>query len=292
MRRDRGSVVGFAIRECSIMTSSEWLTTITPNTGASASVREMWQERELLAYLAYRDISVRYKQTMLGAAWAFLQPLLTAVIFSIFFGRLAAMPSDGVPYSLFSYAGLLIWTFFSSSVSQGALSLVNSTSLFTKVYFPRLFIPLACIATAAVDFAIASIPLVAMMVWHRWVPPVQIVVLPLVVAFAVVVAVGISLFLSAVAVRYRDVRYVVPFGLQLMLFLSPVAYPASLVPERWRPLWALNPMAGVIEAFRWSVLGTPLEWPVLIPGVMVGGLVLWAGISYFRRVESSFADVA
>lgn len=274
------------------MTSGEWLTTITPATGASASVREMWQERELFAYLAYRDISVRYKQTMLGAAWAFLQPLLTALIFSIFFGQLAKMPSDGVPYSLFSYAGLLIWTFFASSVSQGSLSLVNSTSLFTKVYFPRLFIPLACIATAGLDFLIAAIPLAGMMAWHGWSPPVQIVFLPLVLAGAVIVAVGVSVFLAAVAVRFRDVRYVVPFALQLLLFLSPIAYPASIVPDRWRWLWACNPMVGVVEAIRWAVLGTPLEPAVVLPGAIVGAFAFWAGLSYFRKVESSFADVA
>jgi lipopolysaccharide transport system permease protein len=274
------------------MTSGEWLTTITPNTGASASVREMWQERELLAFLTLRDISVRYKQTVLGAAWAFLQPLLTAAVFSVFFGRLAKMPSDGIPYPLFSYAGLLIWTFFSSSVSQGAMSLVNSTSLFTKVYFPRLFIPLACIATAGLDFFIATIPLLAMMAWHGWLPPVQIVLLPAAIAFALMVAVGVSVLLAALAVRFRDIRYVVPFGLQLLLFLSPIAYPASIVPDPWRWLWACNPMAGVVEAFRWCVLGTPLELAVLLPGVIVGVITFWAGLAYFRKVESSFADVA
>lgn len=252
----------------------------------------MWHERELLAFLVYRDISVRYKQTILGAAWAFLQPLLTAVVFSIFFGRLASMPSDGVPYSLFSYSGLLIWTFFSSSVSQGAMSLVNSTSLFTKVYFPRLFIPLACVATAGLDLMIAAIPLVAMMAWQGWAPPPSLVFLPAVLMFALVVAVGVSVFLSAVAVRFRDVRYVVPFGLQLLLFLSPIAYPASIVPDRWRWLWALNPMVGVVESFRWCVLGTSLDGRIVLPGIAIGGLGLWAGLAYFRRVESSFADVA
>jgi lipopolysaccharide transport system permease protein len=270
----------------------EWLTTITPATGASASLLEMWHERELLAFLALRDVSVRYKQTILGAAWAFLQPLLTAVVFSVFFGRLAKMPSDGVPYELFSYAGLLIWTFFSSSVSQGSLSLVNSVSLFTKVFFPRMFIPLACIATAGLDFLIAAVPLAAMMAWYGWSPPVQIVLLPVVLAFAVVVATGVSVFLAAVAVRFRDVRYAVPFGLQLMLFLSPIAYPASIVPAGWRWLWACNPMVGVVEAFRWAVLGTPVEPAVILPGVVVGALVFWAGLNYFRTVESSFADVA
>jgi lipopolysaccharide transport system permease protein len=274
------------------MTSGEWLTTITPSTGASASVREMWHERELLAFLTLRDISVRYKQTILGAAWAFLQPLLTAAVFSVFFGRLANMPSDGIPYSLFSYGGLLIWTFFSSSVSQGAFSLVNSTSLFTKVYFPRLFIPLACIATAGLDLLIAAIPLVAMMAWHGWLPPVQIVLLPAVVAFALMVATGVTVFLAALAVRFRDVRYVVPFGLQLLLFLSPIAYPASIVPNHWRWLWACNPMVGVVEAFRWCVLGSPLEAAVVLPGFVTGAAVFFAGLAYFRRVESSFADVA
>jgi lipopolysaccharide transport system permease protein len=274
------------------MRSGEGLTTITPSAGASASVREMWQERELLAFLTLRDISVRYKQTVLGAAWAFLQPLLTAAVFSIFFGQLAKMPSDGVPYPLFSYAGLLIWTFFSSSVSQGSMSLVNSTSLFTKVYFPRLFIPLACIATAGLDFLVATIPLGAMMAWHGWLPPVRIVFLPAAIAFAVMVAAGMSVLLAALAVRFRDVRYVVPFGLQMLLFLSPIAYPASIVPDRWRWLWACNPMVGVVEAFRWCVLGTPLEPTVVLPGVIVGVIAFWAGFAYFRKVESSFADVA
>ncbi len=267
-------------------------TVITPSSGNAPSLADMWEQRELLYYLALRDVSVRYKQTSLGVAWAFLQPLLPAVVFTVFFGNLAKMPSEGVPYTLFSFAGLLPWTFFSSGVSQAATSLVNSTTLFTKVYFPRVFIPMASIVTAGFDALVSSLILVALMAYYRTAPSANIVFLPLVALIAATFTVGSGAFLSAFAIRYRDVRYIIPFLIQMLLFLCPVAYPASLVPERWRWLWALNPMVAAVEGFRWAVLGTPIDLRTMAIGAVTAIAVLVAGVRYFQRVESTFADIA
>lgn len=274
----------------------DWLTShvtvITPSAGNAPGLADMWDQRELLYYLALRDVSVRYKQTALGVAWAFLQPVLPAIVFTVFFGNLAKMPSDGIPYTLFSFAGLLPWTFFSSGVSQAATSLVNSTNLFTKVYFPRVFIPLASIVTAGFDALVSSSVLVALMLYFRVPPSPNVLFLPLVIAIAVAFTVGSSAFLSAFAIRYRDVRYIIPFMIQMLLFLCPVAYPASIVPEKWRMLWAINPMVAAVEGFRWSILGTPLDLRTMLVGGITAALVLVLGVKYFQRVESTFADVA
>jgi len=235
---------------------------------------------------------VRYKQTVLGIAWAFLQPVLPAIVFTVFFGNLAKMPSEGIPYALFSFAGLLPWTFFSSGVSQAATSLVNSTNLFTKVYFPRVFIPLASIVTAGFDALVSSLVLVALMLYFRVPPSANMLFLPLVLAIAVAFTIGTSAFLSAFAIRYRDVRYIIPFMIQMLLFLCPVAYPASIVPEKWRLLWAINPMVAAVEGFRWSILGTPLDLRTMLIGGITAPLVLVLGVKYFQKVESTFADVA
>ena len=267
-------------------------TVITPSAGNAPGLADMWDQRELLYYLALRDVSVRYKQTVLGIAWAFLQPVLPAIVFTVFFGNLAKMPSEGIPYALFSFAGLLPWTFFSSGVSQAATSLVNSTNLFTKVYFPRVFIPLASIVTAGFDALVSSLVLVALMLYFRVPPSANMLFLPLVLAIAVGFTIGTSAFLSAFAIRYRDVRYIIPFMIQMLLFLCPVAYPASIVPEKWRLLWAINPMVAAVEGFRWSILGTPLDLRTMLIGGITAPLVLVLGVKYFQKVESTFADVA
>lgn len=267
-------------------------TVITPSAGNAPGLADMWDQRELLYYLALRDVSVRYKQTALGIAWAFLQPVLPAIVFTVFFGNLAKMPSEGIPYTLFSFAGLLPWTFFSSGVSQAATSLVNSTNLFTKVYFPRVFIPLASIVTAGFDALVSSSVLVALMLYFRVPPSANVVFLPIVIAIAVAFTIGASAFLSAFAIRYRDVRYIIPFMIQMLLFLCPVAYPASIVPEKWRILWAINPMVAAVEGFRWSILGTPLDLRTMLIGGIAAALVLVLGVKYFQKVESTFADVA
>ena len=267
-------------------------TVITPSAGNAPGLADMWDQRELLYYLALRDVSVRYKQTALGIAWAFLQPVLPAIVFTVFFGNLAKMPSEGIPYTLFSFAGLLPWTFFSSGVSQAATSLVNSTNLFTKVYFPRVFIPLASIVTAGFDALVSSSVLVALMFYFRVTPSANMLFLPLVIAIAVAFTVGSSAFLSAFAIRYRDVRYIIPFMIQMLLFLCPVAYPASIVPEKWRMLLAINPMVAAVEGFRWSILGTPLDLRAMLIGAIVAAVVLVLGVKYFQKVESTFADVA
>ena len=267
-------------------------TVITPSAGNAPGLADMWDQRELLYYLALRDVSVRYKQTVLGIAWAFLQPVLPAIVFTVFFGNLAKMPSEGIPYALFSFAGLLPWTFFSSGVSQAATSLVNSTNLFTKVYFPRVFIPLASIVTAGFDALVSSLVLVALMLYFRVPPSANMLFLPLVLAIAVAFTIGTSACLSAFAIRYRDVRYIIPFMIQMLLFLCPVAYPASIVPEKWRLLWAINPMVAAVEGFRWSILGTPLDLRTMLIGGITAPLVLVLGVKYFQKVESTFADVA
>ena len=267
-------------------------TVITPSAGNAPGLADMWDQRELLYYLALRDVSVRYKQTVLGIAWAFLQPVLPAIVFTVFFGNLAKMPSEGIPYALFSFTGLLPWTFFSSGVSQAATSLVNSTNLFTKVYFPRVFIPLASIVTAGFDALVSSLVLVALMLYFRVPPSANMLFLPLVIAIAVAFTIGSSAFLSAFAIRYRDVRYIIPFMIQMLLFLCPVAYPGSIVPEKWRLLWAINPMVAAVEGFRWSILGTPLDLRTMLIGGITAPLVLVLGVKYFQKVESTFADVA
>ena len=267
-------------------------TVITPSAGNAPGLADMWDRRELLYYLALRDVSVRYKQTVLGIAWAFLQPVLPAIVFTVFFGNLAKMPSEGIPYALFSFTGLLPWTFFSSGVSQAATSLVNSTNLFTKVYFPRVFIPLASIVTAGFDALVSSLVLVALMLYFRVPPSANMLFLPLVLAIAVGFTIGTSAFLSAFAIRYRDVRYIIPFMIQMLLFLCPVAYPGSIVPEKWRLLWAINPMVAAVEGFRWSILGTPLDLRTMLIGGITAPLVLVLGVKYFQKVESTFADVA
>ena len=269
------------------------VTYIRPGTRAmSSTVDEVWQARELLYFLVWRDIKVRYKQTALGVAWSVLQPFLTMVVFTIFFGRLARVPSDGVPYPLFSLAALVPWTYFSTAVSNGSSSLVGNQHLIAKVYFPRVLVPLNAVSMPVVDLAVSFGMLVILMAWYHVVPTFALLLLPLYVALAVVSAFAVTLWTSALTVRYRDARCVLPFLVQTWLFITPVAYPTSMVPERWRLLYALNPMATVVDGFRSSLLGTPASGAMA--AVAVGAVIaaLAAGIAYFRSVEGSIVDLA
>lgn len=256
------------------------------------SAREIWEYRELLFFMTWRDVKVRYKQTVLGASWAVIQPLLTMIVFTIFFGRLMGTPSEGVPYPIFSYAALLPWQLFANSLTDSSNSLVGSQNLIKKVYFPRLTIPMATMFVGLVDFSIAFLVLVAMMIYYSIVPGVAVLTLPLFTLLAILTALSVGTWLSAMNVKYRDVRYVVPFLTQLWLFATPVAYPASLVPERWRMLYGLNPMASVVEGFRWALLGTgSAPGPMLWVSVVTVLVLLLGGLFYFRRMEAEFADV-
>jgi len=265
---------------------------IEPSTGLSGlRLGNLWMYRELLYFLVWRDIKVRYKQTVLGAAWAIIQPFFAMVVFSLFFGRLAQVPSDGLPYPIFTYTALVPWTFFANGLNQSSNSLVGNANLISKIYFPRLVIPLSSVFSGLLDFAIAMVVLLGMMVFYDIWPTVAIIWLPLFLLLGLVTALGTGLWLSALNVRYRDVRYVVPVLTQLWLFSTPIAYPSSLLSEPWRTLYGLNPMTGVVEGFRWALLGT--SPPGLILGVsgVVALLLLISGAIYFQRMERTFADV-
>jgi lipopolysaccharide transport system permease protein len=256
------------------------------------SPRELWRYRDLAFQIAARDVTVRYRQTALGAAWAVLQPIGFMVVFSLFFGRLAGVSSDGLPYALFSLAGLVPWTFFATSLTLGADSLVVNAPLVSKIYFPRIFIPSGVVAAGLVDFGISLTILIVVVLVYGIVPPLAVLALPLLILMAVATALGASAALAAVNVRYRDVRYVVPFAVQMWLFVSPIAYPSSLLGEPWRTISAINPMVGVVEGFRWATLGQ-VDAPLALMGVsaVAALLMLLAGLAYFDRVERSFADL-
>lgn len=269
------------------------VTHIRPGSRAvSFTLDEVWQARELLYFLVWRDVKVRYKQTVLGIAWSVLQPFLTMVVFTIFFGRLAKVPSDGVPYPLFSLAALVPWTYFSTAVSNGSSSLVGNQHLIAKVYFPRVLVPLAAIVMPAVDLAVSFGMLIVLMAWYQVAPAAAMLLLPLYVGLAALTAFAVALWTSALSVRYRDARYVLPFLIQIWLFVTPVAYPASMVPERWRLLYALNPMATVVEGFRSSLFGTPSPGAMVVVALGVVAAALLAGTAYFRSVEGSIVDLA
>lgn len=269
------------------------VTIIQPSTGwVSLRLQALWEYRELLYFLVWRDIKVRYKQTVLGAAWAIIQPFFAMVIFSIFFGRLAKVPSDGLPYPIFAYTALLPWQLFSHALTESGNSLVANQQLIKKVYFPRLAIPIAAVLAGLVDFAIAFVVLLGMMLYYGIYPTVAIVFLPLFILFAIATALAAGLWLSALNVEYRDVRYIIPFLTQFWLFATPVAYPSSLVPEPWRAFYGLNPMAGVVEGFRWALLGKSGGMgPLLLVSVLAVIALLIGGLIYFRRMEKTFADL-
>ncbi len=278
-------------------TGADYYTRIEATQGwALSKLSDLWAFRELLFFLTWRDIKVRYKQTILGASWAILQPLLTMVVFNVFFKRGAGIGSGTeLPYAVWSYSALIGWTFFSSGVSQASNSLVSNANMIKKIYFPRITMPLATIFSALVDFALAFLVLIGMMFWFGIAPSANLFVLPFFILLAVVAALGISLWLSAMNVQFRDVRYTIPFLLQLWLFISPLPYPLSRIPEEWRLLYSLNPMVSVAEGFRWSILGGQAETSLTISMVAISTVVALVifigGIFYFSRMEKTFADV-
>ena len=273
--------------------SSTTVIRIEPSHGwASLKLRELWAYRELLYLLAWRDIKIRYKQTVLGVAWAIIQPFFSMVVFSLFFGHLAKMSSDGVPYPIFNYTALVPWMFFANGLTQASNRLVSNVNLIKKVYFPRLLIPLAAALSGVVDFVLAFVVLLGMMFYYGIVPTSHVFWIFLFLLLAFVTAVGVGLWLSAMNAQFRDIQYTLPFLIQFWFFSTPIAYSSSLVPELWRPLYGLNPMVGVIEGFRWALLGTATA-----PGAMVAAsaltalLLLITGAFYYRRLEKTFADV-
>jgi lipopolysaccharide transport system permease protein len=257
------------------------------------NLRDLWDYRELLYFLTWRDLKVRYKQTLLGAAWAVIQPFFTMLVFSLFFGRLAKMPSDGIPYPLFCYAALVPWTFFASGLLQSANSLVANTNLIKKVFFPRMTIVVASVAATAVDFGCAFLVLIAMMAYYGVWPSLNVVWLPLLVTLAFSTSLGAGLWLSALNLQFRDVKYVMPFLVQFWMFATPIAYPSSLLEQPWRTVYGLNPMVGVVDGFRWALLSSATAPDLtLIPATGASILLLVSGAYFFRRTERTFADVA
>lgn len=269
------------------------VTRIQPSRGwVSLKLDRLWEYRELLFFFAWRDIKVRYRQTVMGALWAIIQPFFTMVIFSLFFGRLANIPSDGVPYPVFSFTALVPWTFFANALAQASNSLVTNANMIKKIYFPRLALPIATVLAGVVDLVLAFIVLLGIMFYYGIVPTINIVWLPLFTLLALVTSIGVSLWLAAMNVQFRDVRYTIPFLTQAWLFATPIAYPSSLLPEPWRTLYGLNPMAGVVEGFRWALLGTDTApGKIIIVSTLVALILFVSGTFYFRRMEQSFADV-
>lgn len=266
---------------------------IQPSHGwASLKLQDLWEYRELLLLMAWRDVQVRYKQTVLGAAWAIIQPLLTMMVFSIFFGRLAKMPSDGLPYPLFTYAALVPWTFFANTVNQATLSVQGNASLIKKVYFPRLIIPIATLLTGMVDFVIAFGVLLVLMVYYGVPPSIHMLWLPAFVALALATSLGVGLWLGALNAQFLDMRFIVPFLIQFWMFATPIAYPSSLLQEPWRTVYGLNPMVGVVEGMRWALLGAnTAPGPIVLASALVALTTLVTGAFYYRRMERGFADI-
>ncbi len=269
------------------------LTLIQPEKGWSAlNLGDLWRYRELIYFMTWRDLKVRYKQTLLGASWAILRPFLTMIVFSIFFGNLAKVPSDGIPYPIFAYTALLPWELFASALSQASRSLVQNTNMVTKVYFPRMILPISSILAGVVDFLIAFIVLIGMMIYYKVTPTVNVWTLPLFILLALITALGVGFWLSALNVLYRDVNYVTPFLTQFWMFITPIAYGSSLIPEKWRFLYAINPLSGVVDGFRWALLGNQQSapGPALILSSLIAVILLISGMFYFRRMERQFAD--
>ena len=268
-------------------------TVIEPPRGwISLQLHEFWDYRYLLYFFIWRDIKVRYKQTIMGASWAIIQPLFTMVIFSLFFGKLANVPSDGLPYPIFSFAGLVPWTYFANSLTQASNSLVGGANMIKKIYFPRLILPTASVLSGLLDFFLAFFVLLGMMFFYGILPTINVILIPFFILLTIITSLGVGLWFSTLNVQFRDVRYMVPFLIQAWLFLTPIAYPSSLIPEPWRILYGLNPMAGVVEGFRWALLGTDTPpGPMLIVSSLVAVIVFISGLYYFKRMEKTFADI-
>src|SRR5215831_11375668 len=266
---------------------------IQPRRGLlTLDLKAIWEYRELLYFLVWRDLKVHYRQTLIGAGWVILQPLITMAIFTIIFGRFAQIPSDGLPYPVFVYSALLPWNLFASSLNRGTSSVVGNAQLVSKIYFPRLILPFSGVLSPLVDFAVAFVILIGMMIWFGIAPTWGVLALPLLILLTVLTALAVGLWLSALNVRYRDIGHTIPFLIQIWMFASPVAYPISLVPEKWRLLYSLNPMAGVIEGFRWALLGTASpNFELVAVSTAVVGVLLLGGLVYFERIERTFADV-
>jgi len=276
------------------LTMNEPVLILEPGRAEKNYWRDLWRYRELFLILAWRDISVRYKQTIIGVAWAIIRPFLTMVVFSIIFGGLARLPSDGdAPYPLLVFAAMLPWSLFATALGEASNSLIGSANLISKVYFPRLIIPTATVVTAFVDFLISFVILVGMMVYYRYAPGWNILLLPLFILLALLASLGPGLWITALNVKYRDFRYVIPFVVQFGPYVSPVGFSSSVIPQQWRLLYNLNPMVSVIDGFRWCILGgdSPLYWPGFALGLGVVAFFLWLGISRFRKMEKTFADI-
>lgn len=274
-------------------TNLEFITRIEPSKGwVSLKLTELWQYRELLYFLVWRDIKVRYKQSVLGATWAIIQPFFTMVVFSLFFGKLAKIPSDGIPYPIFSFAALVPWSFFANGLNQASNALVGNSNLIKKVYFPRMSMPIAAVLGGFVDFVLAFIMLIGMIFYFGMVPTINVVWLPFFLTLAFITSLGASLWLSAMYVQFRDVRHIIPFLTQIWLFATPIAYPSSLLSEPWRTIYGINPMVGVVEGFRWALLGVhTAPGPIIIVSSFAALGLLITGAFYFRRMERTFADV-
>jgi homopolymeric O-antigen transport system permease protein len=255
--------------------------------------RDLWRYRELFYFLAWRDILVRYKQTAIGVLWAILRPFLTMLVFTLVFGKLAKLPSGNVPYPILVFAALLPWQFFANAFSEAGNSLISNANMISKVYFPRLVVPTSAVIVSFVDFLISGIILVALMLWYGFAPDLRIIALPLFILVAFAVAMGAGLWIAALNVKYRDFRYIIPFVVQFGLYISPVGFSSAIVPEKWRLVYSLNPMVGVIDGFRWAILGgdTRLYWPGFLLSLLLVIVILVTGIIYFRKTEKSFADV-
>jgi lipopolysaccharide transport system permease protein len=265
---------------------------IKPSKGMGLlNLGDLWTYRELIGFMTWRDVIVRYKQTFLGVAWAILRPFLSMVVFTIFFGNLAQVPSDGIPYPIFSYTALLPWELFSKALSDASRSLVQNSNMITKIYFPRMILPLASVLAGVVDFAIAFVVLIGMMFYYNIAPTSNIIFLPLFILLALVTSFGTGLWLSAANVAYRDVNYVLPFLTQMWMFITPIVYPSSMVPEQWQVIYSLNPMAGVVNGFRWALLGTEPPAPTMWISVGVAIILLISGLFYFKKMERQFADL-
>lgn len=286
-------IINFSFFNSKFSGSESAVIRIEPSKGwVSLKLRELWEYRELLYFLIWRDIKIRYKQTVLGGTWAIIQPFFTMVVFSLFFGKLAKVPSDGIPYPIFSYTALVPWAFFANGLNQASNSLVSDSNLIKKVYFPRLAMPIASVLGGIVDFSLAFIMLVGMMLYYGITPTLNVVWLPLILMLAFATSLGVSFWLSAMYVQFRDVRHVIPFLTQIWLFATPIAYPSSLLKEPWLTLYGINPMVGVVEGFRWALLGTQkgTGLTIIFSALVALGLLI-SGAFYFRRMEKIFADV-